>query len=219
MSGEARSSKAKLSGGSNKGSPSKPKSETTRNTPSFSSTPVTKRKIESSMKQQQTPDSKNSIAPKTPVKSEGSARAASTSTKTSSSINKTRSKTVPTKRERKVYTLPGQRCDPPEERDPLRIFYSSLSEQIPSSEMAEFWLMDHGLLSPERAKRAYEKKQRRQKQNRLGTPIKSPPPPPRKPDTSIKQKQALKNGDVKAKKRIASDSEDEYIATPKRRRG
>ncbi|BAF18433.1 Os05g0596200, partial [Oryza sativa Japonica Group] len=59
------------------------------------------------------------------------------------------------KTEKKVYSLPGQKFDPPEEREPLRIFYESLSKQIPSSEMAEFWLMEHGLLSPERAKKAY----------------------------------------------------------------
>jgi hypothetical protein len=43
------------------------------------------------------------------------------------------------KAEKKVYSLPGQKFDPPEEREPLRIFYESLSKQIPSSEMAEFW--------------------------------------------------------------------------------
>ncbi|KAF0927868.1 hypothetical protein E2562_036791 [Oryza meyeriana var. granulata] len=43
------------------------------------------------------------------------------------------------KTEKKVYSLPGQKFDPPEEREPLRIFYESLSKQIPSSEMAEFW--------------------------------------------------------------------------------
>jgi hypothetical protein len=43
------------------------------------------------------------------------------------------------KREKKVYSLAGQKFDPPEEREPLRIFYESLSKQIPGSEMAEFW--------------------------------------------------------------------------------
>ncbi|KAF8047844.1 hypothetical protein N665_2802s0005 [Sinapis alba] len=43
------------------------------------------------------------------------------------------------KREKKVYSLAGQKYDPPEEREPLRIFYESLSKQIPGSEMAEFW--------------------------------------------------------------------------------
>ncbi|PUZ41911.1 hypothetical protein GQ55_9G541400 [Panicum hallii var. hallii] len=40
------------------------------------------------------------------------------------------------KKERKVYELPGQKHDPPTERDPLRIFYESLYEQIPTSDMA-----------------------------------------------------------------------------------
>ncbi|KAL6867482.1 hypothetical protein ACP4OV_015506 [Aristida adscensionis] len=40
------------------------------------------------------------------------------------------------KREKKVYELPGQKHDPPAERDPLRIFYESLYEQVPTSEMA-----------------------------------------------------------------------------------
>ncbi|XP_052886167.1 uncharacterized protein LOC108469635 isoform X1 [Gossypium arboreum] len=43
------------------------------------------------------------------------------------------------KREKKVYDLPGQKRDPPEERDPLRIFYETMYQQIPHSEMAQFW--------------------------------------------------------------------------------
>ncbi|KAL6524076.1 hypothetical protein OROMI_031171 [Orobanche minor] len=105
--------------------------------------------------------------------------------KKTSSQSKAVTETVIKTREKKVFSLPGQKFDVPEEvatggvsREPLRIFYESLSRQIPSSEMAEFWLMEHGILSPERAKKAYEKKQRKQKQTRTGTPIKSPPPAP-----------------------------------------
>ncbi|KAF5797055.1 hypothetical protein HanPI659440_Chr08g0312711 [Helianthus annuus] len=93
-----------------------------------------------------------------------------------SSKTKTVTTAVKTTREKKVYSLPGQKFDLPEEREPLRIFYESLSRQIPSSEMAEFWMMEHGMLSPERAKRAFEKKKRKQKEIRIGTPVKSPPP-------------------------------------------
>ncbi|PPD72856.1 hypothetical protein GOBAR_DD30241 [Gossypium barbadense] len=75
------------------------------------------------------------------------------------------------------------------EREPLRIFYESLSKQIPKSEMAEFWMMEHGLLSPEKDRKAYEKKQRRQKQLRTGTPIKSWKPSG-KPESSQKQQLA-----------------------------
>lgn len=81
-------------------------------------------------------------------------------------------------------------------------------------------MMEHGLLSPERAKKAYEKKQRKQKMQRMGTPIKSPKPAS-KPESSQKQQQVLKNGELKAKKRIINDSDndDDFILSPKRRKG
>ncbi|KAF4373064.1 hypothetical protein CsatB_008400 [Cannabis sativa] len=63
------------------------------------------------------------------------------------------------KKVKKVYDLPGQKRDPPEERDPLRIFYETLFKQNPNSEMALFWMMESGLLSKEEAKKAFEKKQ------------------------------------------------------------
>ncbi|PUZ64424.1 hypothetical protein GQ55_3G142900 [Panicum hallii var. hallii] len=123
------------------------------------------------------------------------------------------------KAEKKVYSLPGQKFDPPEEREPLRIFYESLSKQIPSSEMAEFWLMEHGLLSPERAKKAYERKQKRQQQVRMGTPIK---PSGRKdrPAESSKKPAAWSNMTSKAKKRVDySDDDNDFIVKMKRSRG
>ncbi|KAJ4850595.1 hypothetical protein Tsubulata_038940 [Turnera subulata] len=170
------------------------------------------KKIESSSRQ--ISDSKNksvSVVTKTEVKS-----------KTTASSSKIQTKTTTTAkvREKKVYSLLGQRYDPPEEREPLRIFYESLSKQIPTSEMAEFWMMEHGLLSPERAKKAYEKKQRKQKMQRMGTPTK-PSKPPSKPESSQKQQQASKNGEVKAKKRVINqnDEDDDFILRPKRRKG
>ncbi|KAG8485607.1 hypothetical protein CXB51_018979 [Gossypium anomalum] len=42
------------------------------------------------------------------------------------------------KRENKVYDLPGQKKDPRKERDPLQIFYETMYQQIPHSEMAQF---------------------------------------------------------------------------------
>ncbi|TQD94903.1 hypothetical protein C1H46_019505 [Malus baccata] len=81
--------------------------------------------------------------------------------------------------------------------------------------------MEHGLLSPERSRKAHEKKQRKQKQLRLGTPIKSTPKPASKPESSQRpQQQASKNGDVKAKKRVIkeSDDDDDFILSSKRRR-
>ncbi|MBA0597786.1 hypothetical protein Gorai_007577 [Gossypium raimondii] len=152
-------------------------------------------------------------------------KTSSSSSKTSTSSSKTSTTTKAKVREKKVYTLPGQKHDPPEE-EPLRIFYESLSKQIPKSEMAEFWMMEHGLLSPEKDRKAYEKKQRRQKQLRTGTPIKSWKPSG-KPESSQKQQLASRNGDVKAKKRINNDidddddddDDDDFILSPKRRKG
>ncbi|KDP34149.1 hypothetical protein JCGZ_07720 [Jatropha curcas] len=163
-------------------------------------------KVDSSLKNKKIESSNKkpvSTVTKTEVKS-----------KTASTTSKTTTKTTTRVREKKVYSLPGQKYDPPEEREPLRIFYESLSKQIPSSEMAEFWMMEHGLLSPERAKKAYEKKQRKQKMQRLGTPIKST-----KPESSQKQQQASKNGDLKSKKRIINDNDDDdFVLSPKRRK-
>lgn len=82
-------------------------------------------------------------------------------------------------------------------------------------------LMEHGLLSPERAKKAFEKKQRKQKQLRTGTPVK-PSKPPTKTESSKKHPQASKNGDIKAKKRIVNESDDDddddFVLSHKRRK-
>ena len=60
-------------------------------------------------------------------------------------------------KEKKVYDLPGQKKDTPEEGESLRKFYSSLRKQIPESVMAEQWLMEHGLLPADEAAKAYKK--------------------------------------------------------------
>ncbi|CAK7353212.1 unnamed protein product [Dovyalis caffra] len=179
------------------------------------------KKIESSNKQKQPAvDTKRksvSAVTKTEVKS----KSAPSSSKSAPRSSKTTTTTTTTRvRQKKVFSLPGQRYDPPEGREPLRIFYESLSKQIPTSEMAEFWMMEHGLLSPERAKKAYEKKQRKQKMQRLGTPIKSTKPSTSKPESYQKKQQASKNGDLKAKRKISNDSDDDdFILSPKRRKG
>ncbi|KAA8528751.1 hypothetical protein F0562_036106 [Nyssa sinensis] len=77
------------------------------------------------------------------------------------------------KREKKLYDLPGQKRDSPEERDPLRIFYETLYKQVPNSEMAAFWMMESGLLSKEVAKKVYEKKQKRNQQQKISSPMKT----------------------------------------------
>lgn len=154
--------------------------------------------------------------------------------KTTSNSSKAVTKTVTRTREKKDYSLPGQKFDVPEEREPLRLFYESLSKQIPSSQMAEFWLMEHGLLPPERAKRAFEKKQRKQKQVKTGTPTKPPPRPitpvktPSRPlpvASSTKPQQAQRNGEINANnKRVKSkndddDDDDNVILSLRRRKG
>ncbi|CAI0441382.1 unnamed protein product [Linum tenue] len=164
------------------------------------------KKIESSSKQ--LADSKN--------------KSVSTSVKSSTSSTSKATTTTKTARVKKVFSLAGQKYDPPEEREPVRIFYESLSEQIPSSEMAEFWMMEHGLLSPERSKKAYEKKQRKQKMQRMGTPIKSPKTPSKPESSSHRQQLASsKKVDIKSKRRLADDSDDDdnLVLSAKRRKG
>ncbi|KAJ9546767.1 hypothetical protein OSB04_019310 [Centaurea solstitialis] len=144
----------------------------------FDSSVIKNRVVVASSSSKQSVESKHKFSTTTTTttnvsKSEAKGKSIMTSSKTT-----TKTTTVKP-REKKVFSLAGQKFDVPEEREPLRIFYESLSKQIPSSEMAEFWMMEHGMLSPERAKKAYEKKQRRQKEIRMGTPIKSPPPPSR----------------------------------------
>lgn len=60
-------------------------------------------------------------------------------------------------REKKVYDLPGQKKDTPEQGESLRKFYVSMRTQVPESVMAEQWLMEHGLLPEDEAAKAYKK--------------------------------------------------------------
>ncbi|KAK8933911.1 hypothetical protein KSP39_PZI015722 [Platanthera zijinensis] len=139
-------------------------------------------------------------------------KAVATATKTTTTTTAVKAKST-----KKVYTLPGQKYDVPEEREPLRIFYESLSQQIPTSEMAEFWMMEHGLLPPDKAKKAYERKQRKQHQLRTGTPVKphKPPHKPERPESS--KSHLLKNTNSGSKKRHNySDSEEEFIVKHKK---
>ncbi|KAK7293856.1 hypothetical protein RJT34_16733 [Clitoria ternatea] len=173
--------------------------------------PVVKKRVDTTTKL--TSDS-NMKSPSTVSKSEVKSKSTSSSSKTITKV-----------REKKVYSLPGQKHDPPEQKEPLRVFYESLSKQIPASEMAEFWLMEHGMLSPGSAKKAFEKKQRKQKMQRTGTPVK-PSKPLSKTVTSQKQQQESKNGEKKAKKRIVEsndddgeDDDDDFNLSHKRRKG
>ncbi|KAH9301224.1 hypothetical protein KI387_012807 [Taxus chinensis] len=139
----------------------------------------------------------------------------------STPIKKTNSSNVKVK-QKKVYSLPGQKHDPPEERDPLRIFYESLYEQIPTSEMATIWMMEHGLLPPDAAKKAYEMRQKKQQQQRTGTPIKSPSVPEKK-YSSVSEKKRSFNGDSKGntssmKKILSYDDDDDFITKPAKKK-
>ncbi|GFQ02805.1 hypothetical protein PHJA_002424400 [Phtheirospermum japonicum] len=77
------------------------------------------------------------------------------------------------KRERKVFDLPGQKRDPPEERDPLRIFYETLYKQVPASEMAAIWMMETGLLPKDEAKKVFDRKLKKAQQLKLSSPMKT----------------------------------------------
>ncbi|XP_038885131.1 uncharacterized protein LOC120075630 isoform X3 [Benincasa hispida] len=94
-----------------------------------------KKKIDSSIKNSISSSKHKSISlvTKSEVKSKTISSSSKTTTKTTTTT------TTAKVREKKVFNLPGQKYDPPEEREPLRIFYESLSKQIPASEMAEFW--------------------------------------------------------------------------------
>ncbi|KAJ0024836.1 hypothetical protein Pint_09377 [Pistacia integerrima] len=110
------------------------------------------------------------------------------------------------KREKKVYDLPGQKRDPPEERDPLRIFYETLYKQVPESEMAQFWMMESGLLSFDEAKKVFEKKQKRNQQQKLSSPTK----PISSPVSASKKKTSeSKVGVNQSKKRKVEDESSE----------
>ncbi|XP_042512512.1 uncharacterized protein LOC122087435 isoform X1 [Macadamia integrifolia] len=172
---------------------------------------INKKKIEISSKQMVDSKNKSSFTARKPeVKGKSTSNSSKSVTKTTTTVKA---------KVKKVYTLAGQRYDPPEEREPLRIFYESLSKQIPSSEMAEFWMMEHGLLSPERSKKAYERKKKRQQQIMTGTPVK--PPQLNKQESSQKQQQASKSSDLKVKKRIMTErnDDDDFIVKYKKAKG
>eukprot|EP00250_Pteridium_aquilinum_P034815 c8151_g1_i1 orf=399-1097(-) len=178
--------------------------------------------------------SSNSL-PKTSFHSPNNSKLAASVGKASSSkgtSQKSSSRYESDKKEKKVYQLPGQKHDPPEERDPLRIFYESLYRQNPKSEMAQIWMMEHGLLSPEAAKKALDRKKRSLSNQKMGIPVK----PSFKSGTVKSEKVVTKsmvvtperkvftsNGDskgltkVKRKLELDSDSDDDRPLKPKKK--
>ncbi|KAL4187769.1 hypothetical protein AMTRI_Chr09g20720 [Amborella trichopoda] len=120
------------------------------------------------------------------------------------------------KKQKKAYDFPGQRHDPPEERDPLRIFYETLYEQVPDSEMAAFWLMERGLLPEEVAEKVYAKKLRGNQQ-KLSSPFKAVS---KTSQVTQKSSSVKKDATKTSKKRKIeeSDSDDDLILPKKIRK-
>ncbi|KAM7257875.1 hypothetical protein ACFE04_013616 [Oxalis oulophora] len=120
---------------------------------------------------------------------------------------------VTEKRVKKTYALPGQKRDPPEEREPLRIFYETLYRQVPNSEMAQFWMMESGLLSKEVAQKVFDKKQKSKQQSNLRSPIKKvassdkKPKTPSAPTSSAKKKETTTKVATKQTKKRKSKEE------------
>ncbi|RLN39078.1 ABC transporter F family member 4 [Panicum miliaceum] len=127
------------------------------------------------------------------------------------------------KKERKVYELPGQKHDPPADRDPLRIFYESLYEQIPTSDMAATWLMEWGLLPLDVARKFFEKKQGQKLKSPVKTTVskRKPTSPTKTPASSAMKSVSAKKSAGKPtsqKKRKASsesDDDDDFVMAPK----
>ncbi|XP_024391890.1 uncharacterized protein [Physcomitrium patens] len=130
---------------------------------------------------------------------------------------------VEQRKEKKVYDLPGQKHEPPEERDALRVFYSTLREQIPESEMAEIWLMEHGLLLHDEAQKAFERKQKKGQSSKHGTISKfsipsrlsngSPGVKKSIPVSNGKSKEGGSSSKGKRKREcFESDSDDDFLA-------
>ena len=111
--------------------------------------------------------------------------------------------------EKKEYPLPGQKRDTPEEGDSLRKFYTSLRKQKPESEMAEVWLMEHGLLPEEEAHDAYKRMLKRKgktapaKKSGGGSASKPRPKTPASAKPKPKPKAA-----TGAKRKIDDDDDD-----------
>ena len=93
----------------------------------------------------------------------------------------------------------GQKRDTPDETDSLRKFYQSLRAQKPESEMAETWLMEHGLLPEEEQKKAH-RKGKSAPAKRPASASKPRPPAAKKPKTEP--------GSAKPKKAVAVDDDD-----------
>lgn len=121
-------------------------------------------------------------------------------------------------KEKKVYDLPGQKKDTPEEGESLRKFYVSLRKQIPESVMAEQWLMEHGLLPADEAAKAYKKfliRKGRDPKKAGGSSGSKPSKPKPKPNPAVKKEPkapvAKKASGIKRKALDDDDDSDSDI--------
>ncbi|KAI0500821.1 hypothetical protein KFK09_019038 [Dendrobium nobile] len=114
------------------------------------------------------------------------------------------------KKEKKVFELPGQKHDPPEIRDPLRIFYETLYDKVPTSEMASIWLMERGLLSLEEAQKVYAKKLKKNHNQKFSSPAKVTTPVKKSSTVLVEKKvKVTSKASVKTTKKKVIDSEDD----------
>lgn len=107
---------------------------------------------------------------------------------------------------KKEYELPGQTRETPPETDPVRKFYTSLLDQNPTSEMAQRWCIQYGVLPLEEARRIHAELRSVKGLPPVRTPVKSEPTRPRPPPPKRKAVAALSD----------SDSDDQVLL--KRRR-
>ncbi|KAL6504453.1 hypothetical protein OROGR_026376 [Orobanche gracilis] len=124
------------------------------------------------------------------------------------------------KREKKVFDLPGQKRDPPEEREPLRIFYETLYNQVPDSEIASTWMMESGLLPKEEAKKVFDRKMKKDQKQKLGSPMKTVVTVKRKADSVTIEKRSAKSpiSTCTRKKKTTTTPPSKTASQPSRKR-
>jgi len=88
---------------------------------------------------------------------------------------KAKRKIAPSKssKSKKVYDMPGQKKDTPNELNGARIFYESLRQQNPKSQMAEEYLLKFGLLPYEEAAAIVKAQQKLKTKAKIGATKKS----------------------------------------------
>ena len=122
-----------------------------------------------------------------------------------------------------MYELPGQKKDTPDELDCLRMFYESMYNENPQSELAEKWCLIHGIIPRNKLDAVIKKHGIPGKVGGASTP-KTAPAPLKKGQASpavknekapeVKKKEQEKNADsdddvpLANKKKIIKDDSD-----------